>query len=345
MKLWTTFTPGKVVWELTTIKNEGKSGTNEWMKHQDLVIESLKILKQYGISGIRLVIYPEEFTENGKQFNWKPIDFMISEARKQRLEIDLCVGPYQYPNYPGIYLPKQLLRHVFDNKRSLDTTPALREYANTLLEKYIERYGADKRIHGFHFANEWPDAQNVAGKESIKATVSTDFMLKAAFYLKEHTDKPILMNTNIDAADKRKLKITFEEILNVLEDQAHLGFDIYPSQETWRKVPLQKLRRIFEPYRKSFQWSQNNFKLCNIYFCEVEAQPWGNGWSWYRIINNESDPQKKVIQYTINSLQKTWDRHIKGINCGTVSLWGSDFWLSAKLMGINWPLEVVKKLS
>lgn len=345
MQLWTTFTPGKIVWELTAVKSEGKAARNDWMNHIELVADSLKLLKQHGIAGIRLVIYPSEVTENGKTFDWKPIDTMLSLANKHKLEVDLCVGPFQYPNYPGIYLPKALLRYVFDNKRALDTTNVLRDYGKDFLEKQIERYGADKRIHGFHFANEWPDPQHVGGKEQIKAYISADFMLKAAFFLKEHTDKPISLNTNIDAADKTKLKNTFEEILTILETQGNLGFDIYPSQETWRKTPLQKIRRFFEPYRKSFAWSQNNFKLCTMYFCEVEAQPWGNGQSWYRLISAAENPQVKVITYTKDALRKTYERHIKGTSCSTVSLWGADFWLSAHAMGINWPLEEVKNMA
>lgn len=344
MTLWTTFTPGKIVWELTAVQSEGKAATSNWMEHKELVVNSLKLLKQHGISGIRLVVYPSELTENGKSFDWKPIDTMLELAAKNKLEVDLCVGPFQYPNYPGIYLPKGLLRYVFDNQRALDTTNVLRDYGKIFLEKQLERYGSDKRIRGFHFANEWPDRQNVWGKEQIKGYISTDYMLKTAFYLKEHTDKPISLNTNIDASDKKKLKATFDELLTILEDRGNLGFDIYPSQETWRKAPLQKLRRIFEPYRKSFQWSQKNFKLCEMYFCEVEAQPWGDGRSWLRIIKSEENAQEKVLQYTKDSLYKTWKHHIKDTTCTTASLWGADFWLSAHEMGIDWPLQAVKTL-
>ena len=169
--------------------------------------------------------------------------------------------------------------------------------------------------------------------------------LKTAKYLKAHTDKPISMNTNIDASDKNKLKSAFYEVLNELEDQANLGFDIYPSQETWRKAPLQKLRRIFEPYPRSFRWSQNTFTFCKMYFCEVEAQPWGNGQSWFQIISNAPNPHEKILTYSNNSLRNTWEHHIKGTTCSRVSLWGSDFWLSANQMKITWPFEEVRTIA
>jgi hypothetical protein len=343
MTLWTTFCPGKIIWELTAVTSKGNSAMNQWLSKKDVIEDSLKLLKRNGISGIRLVVYPSEITQNGKAFDWKPIDTMLDLAKKYKLEVDLCIGPFQYPNYPGIYLPQQLLQYVFDNHNALDTVKALSDYGMDFLEKQLERYDGDKRVTGYHFANEWPDHQNVAGKESVKGYISAVFMLRAAKYLKSHTKKPISLNTNIDASNKKRLTAAFSEVLTELQDQANLGFDIYPSQETWRKAPLQKLIRIFEPYTRAFHWSQNHFKLCTMYFCEVEAQPWGNGQSWFKIISNEADPEQKVLTYANNSLEKTWNKHIKGTTCPRVSLWGADFWLSANAMGITWPLATVKQ--
>ncbi len=345
MQFWTTFTPGKVSWELTTVRTAGKGGDSRWMGHLDLIEESLKKLKVNGITGIRLVIYPYELTEDGKKFDWKPLETMLNLCRKQKLEVEWCIGPFQYPNYPGIYFPKPLLKDVFDNTRMLDTTPSLKAFGELYLEKQMTIYGEDARIRGFHFANEWPDMQRVQGKESVRTGISTAFMLDAAKYLKEHTDKPISFNTNIDASDKRKLSSTFGELFEILEDRARLGFDVYPSQETWRKAFWQKLRRIFEPYQKSYQWSCKRFPLCEMFFCEVEAQPWGNGWSWYRIINAAENPQEKVIQYAKNSLPYTMKKYIKPTRTKEVSLWGADFWLAAHEMGTKWPLEQVKQLA
>jgi hypothetical protein len=345
MKFFTTFTPGKVSWELTTVATQGKGGDSNWMRHLDVIEESLKKLKSTGIDGIRLVIYPYELTDDAKKFDWKPFETMLNLCQKHKIEVEWCVGPFQYPNYPGIYFPKPLLRHVFNNTRTVDTTPALREFATMFLEKQLMLYGDDDRIRGFHFANEWPDLQRVQGKESVRTGVSTAYMLEAAKYLKEHTDKPIAFNTNIDASDKRKLSTVFGELFELLEDQAKLGFDVYPSQETWRKAFWQKLRRIFEPYAQSYQWCDKRFPLCELFFCEVEAQPWGNGWSWYRIINAAENPQEKIIQYSRDSLPNTMRKYILPTKTGEVSLWGADFWLSAHAMGINWPLEQIQELA
>jgi hypothetical protein len=344
MTVWTTYAPGKVCWELTSVQSKGKAATNSWKKHLPLIEDSLKKLKNIGIAGIRLVIYPSEITKDGKAFNWEPLEIMLDLCQKNTLDVDLCIGPYQFPHYPGIFLPDQMKQYISDNQPFLDDDETMREYGCHFLKTQMKRYADDVRIHGFHFANEWPDFQRVAGKESIRIGVSESFMLQAAAFLKQATKKPILMNTNIDAANKNKLTRTFSNILTILGHQAKLGFDIYPSQETWKKAPVQKLRRIVEPYQKSFAWAKKTFPACEMYFTEVEAQPWGNGQSWYRIISNATDPQKSIIGFTPQSLAETWEKHIKATGCKTVMLWGSDFWLSADAMNLTWPLRSVEKL-
>lgn len=345
MTIWTTFTPQKVCWELTTVHTKGKKAVSAWLEQLPVIDTALRQLKTSGITGIRLVIFPNEVTQDAKAFDWKPIETMLDLCKKHKLLVDLCVGPFQYPNYPGIFLPKQLLQYVFDGPNSLDTKSPLRQYADTYLDKQMDRYADDKRIRGFHFANEWPDYQRVAGREKVRTWISTAYMIQAAGVLKKRTKKPFSLNTNIDASDKRKLANTFSEVLGVLEDQGRLGFDVYPSQETWSKAFLQKIRRIFEPYDRSYRWCARKFPLCEMYFCEVEAQPWGSGQSWFKMINDEPNPEEKVLLLTNQSIKKTFEKYIKKSKPYEVSLWGADFWLCASAMGVTWPLEQVKALA
>ncbi len=345
MEIWTTFTPQKVSWELTYVKTKGKSPSSDWERNFDLIDNSLKKLKKAGVSGIRLVIYPAEITRDGKSFRFAAIDKILVLSNKHGIIVDLCIGPFQYPNYPGIFLPEKQLDFVFDNKRCLDTVPQIWKYGINFLKEQIARFGDDNRIHGFHLANEWPDPQKVKGREKIKTCISEAFMLEISSYLKKNTQKPILMNTNIDANDRIKLKKAFGEILGILGTQAKLGFDIYPSQFTWKRNPARKLLYYIWPYFKFFKSFQKKFNSCEMYFAEVEAQPWGSGQSWYQLISEAIDPEEKVLIYTNNSLKETFDKYIRGTNCRTVSLWGSDFWLAADAMGIKWPLAQIKFFS
>jgi hypothetical protein len=342
MNIWTTFCPQKTSWELTYAETKGAGPKSDWISNLDLIEESLRKLKNAGIHGIRLVVYPSEITKDGKSFNWKPIDIMLEKCKKHKIQVDLCIGPFQYPHYPGIYLPEKMLSYVFDNKRCLDTEPKLWKYGMDFLKEQIARYGNDKRIHGFHLANEWPDPQKIKDREKIKSCVSMAFMLEAVRYVKENTTKPILLNTNIDVSEKRKLRMTFAELLSLLGEQGKLGFDVYPSQFTWKKYPLRKLLFLFYPYSRYFKSAKKRFAKCEFYFCEVEAQPWGGGQSWYQLLLQEKEPEKKVMQYSRDSLKKTWNTYIRGTYCKNVSLWGAEFWLVADRMGITWPLDQIR---
>ncbi len=345
MDIWTTFSPRKVAWELTEIMTKGINPTSDWQKQTLLIKDSLKTLKKAGIKGIRLVIFPSELTDDGKKFNFQPIDTMLDTCSDVGLLVTLCIGPFQYPYYPGIYIPQKLLNHIFDNDNALDTNPTLSKYGLQFLELQIERYGNDRRVFGFQIANEWPDKQNIESIEKLKKAVSEDFMTHSVSLLKRETEKPIFINTNIDASDKNKLTTIYKDLLEGLGKQGKMGFDVYPSQETWRNVPLQKIKRLIEPYHKSFRFMRKKFRRHEMYFAEVEAQPWGNGQSWFELINQEPNPNEKVLNYTRDSLKKTWKNHIKSTGCKNIGLWGSDFWLSSNNMEINWPLEEVKKLT
>jgi hypothetical protein len=338
--IWTTFCPGKICWELTYAQTKGKAPTSDWLKHAKLIEQSLHTLKNVGIAGIRLVIFPSEVTNDGKKFDWTAIDTILKLCIQRKIEVILCIGPFQYPNYPGIYLPPGILREVFVSDNALDTNPLIKRFGIHFLKLQLERYGKSKDILGFHFANEWPDRQAISGKEKIRQVISEDFMTTVASLLAVGTDKPIFLNTNIDASDKKKITNTFTNILTILKEQVLLGFDIYPSQETWRKVPLQKLKRLFEPYYRSF----NRIKNCKTYFAEVEAQPWGDGRSWFQIIQSENKPQKSILSYSRSSLLHTKKKYLSRTHCNMVSLWGADFWLTAKALGVSWPLEKIKTI-
>lgn len=345
MQLWTTFTPRKVSWEMTFVLTAGKNPSSDWVKNFELITESLEKLKTAGIYGIRLVVYPSEITKDGKKFNWKPIEKILDLCWVKNIKVDLCIGPFQYPNYPGVYLPVELHRYFSANRdegiENLDDDPQLYQYGLDFLKKQMDKFGDDKRVNGFHFANEWPDKQRVEGRRDLEVGVSEKFMIECANVLKQKTKKPILLNTNIEIFDQRKVKKTFGKIINILNGRIKLGFDIYPTQNKWKKVPFTKFRSLILNYSKSFKSLQKKLGECEIYFAEVEAQPWGSGQSWYKMISSDEKPQEKILNYYKSCLKHTFEKYIKNSNSQLVSLWGSDFWLIAQKMGIKWPIDQI----
>jgi hypothetical protein len=344
MDLWTTFTPGKTSWELTAVATNGKKPSRDWIKNIEIIKVSLQKLAEAGISGVRLVIYPSELTADGKSFEWTPIEKVLEICRKSNLNTDLCIGPFQYPNYPGIFLPAELINSVPDNIKFIDDVNELTDYGLFFLKKQIEKFGSDKRVRGFHLGNEWPDMQKVEGKRTVRAGVSENFMLNALELLKSNTQKPILLNTNIPIYNKRQIINVFGKILHTLSDRGKLGFDIYPTQDKWKKDPFVKFMNSILDLPGAFADLQGSLPDTELYFAEVEAQPWGSGQSWFRMISEEEAPGLKILNYFNDSLVKTFEKYISGSGCKSVSLWGADFWLASDMMNIKWPLNNVRTI-
>lgn len=330
MEYWFNFCPRKLYWELTFAKTKGKNPTGDWMREPEVLEESLKQLKVWNISGIRLIVYPSEITEDGIDFNWRPIDKVITYCEQVGLKIDFCLGPFQYPHYPGIFLPKKLLYHLTEGFKFLDNDPALKDYALYFLQKQLERYGNNKQINGFYLGNEWPDFQKIETRRELRVGVSESFMIEAAKLIKNGTNKNVILNTNIDAIEYGKMKKTFGKILAILKENAVIGLDIYPSQEKWKNVPKIKLLRNIFPYRKSTFRLSEKLKPAKLIFSEIEAQPWGSGKSWFTMINED----KELIDKTLTDLKETLNEKIIPSKIEKATLWSSEFWLVAKEMGL-----------
>ena len=345
MEFWTTFTPKKIAWELTSVSTKGKKPTYNWIKNIHHVKDSLFKLKKSGIVGIRLVIYPSELSIDALRFNFRPIEKILDICMQFDLKVDLCIGPFQYPNYPGIYLPDYMLENINKDLDFLDSNLEIRKYSEKFLKLQLNKFGDDKRLHGFHLANEWPDWQKIEGRRNIKLGISKAYMLDVASFLVRMTKKSISLNTNINPISKREIKSTFSDIFEILSTQGQLGFDIYPTQEKWGNNPYQRLKSMLFDYSKAFRDLQKKYSQVEIYFAEVEAQPWGSGQSWYEMINKEPDVDQKILNYEHHSLSQTFEKYIKNSGAKIISLWGCDFWIAADMMGVKWPLNQIKKLN
>lgn len=344
MEIWTTFFPKKVAWEITSAMANGEGGSSDWLKHEAIINEALQTLKKAGIKGVRLIIIPTELTTDGKQYDWSPVEKALSLCHKHKLAVDFCLGPFQYAHYPGIRLPQMLQRDVNEGLAFLDTNPKLREYGLRFLELQLKRYSRDARIRGFYLGNEWPD-RNIVERTTIKIGVSRGFMAESASIAKDATVKPILFNTNIDPASQRRLFEVFQPFHEILGKQMRLGFDPYPSRERWDVTPLVKMKRFVKSYSACVENVCSVFDKSQLFFAEVEAQPWGHGESWYRLIKESKNPNEKIYNFHKDDLKKTFAKYISPTGIQEVSLWSPEFWLVAQFMGIAWPLEEVKKLS
>ena len=100
-ELWTTLCFRKMVWEAGV-------DDSDWMSHKDIIEDRVATLAEVGIKGGRLVIFPFEVTEDGKEFNWEAMDKAIEIMSERGMKIDICAGPLDYPYGPnGVRVPKK----------------------------------------------------------------------------------------------------------------------------------------------------------------------------------------------------------------------------------------------
>ena len=340
MQLWTTFCPQKVCWELAYRATHGDLPTSDWQKKKGLIRDSLETLRHYGISGIRLVIFPYDITD-GESFDFSSVEYILELCQQIGLQVDFCLGPFQYPHYPGIRLPYTYTQRVKQSEAALDEDTFLNNFGHIFLKAQLQKFGNDPRIRGFYLGNEWPDRQGLEGRKDIQTVISRAFMQKAVSICKKLTEKPILFNTNIDASLTWRVQSVFKDFIGDLGKQVRLGFDVYPSQETWKNKWLQKL----SPYAKAVSSLTQLLPRDQMLFTELEAQPWGGGRAWEYYLKQAPQPQEGVLTYRRESFPSTWERYVIPSRIQEVNLWGSDFWLVCYAAGITWPLEQVKKYS
>lgn len=339
IRLWTNFCPKKHFFELKQLP-EFSTLSEQWWDAPKVLSQELQLLKKAGITGIRANIFCNELTTDAQTLHWQPIETLLKLAQKNNLEVQLCLGPYQYPLWPGIRLPQSLLEDRLPNK-IVDANKKWKTFGKEFAEAQLKRYGKDPRISGFYLGNEWHTSQAIENFPNKKQLfrVSAKHMESLARVCKKWTRKPILFNTNIQPHLQKKLEYTFLSLIKILKNQMWVGFDIYPSRETFFNAPLLFLHRKLHSFTKDIALTKKRF-LERVTISEFEAQPWGNGKSWYE--------QLKIHTHTVpiqaKILRMTFAQYISAKQFDQVTLWGTEYWLIAYHMGQPQMLDAIEKL-
>ncbi len=339
INLWTNFCPTKLYWELKQLP-EFFSLSGSWWESAQIIDKQLRLLKKAGITGLRLNIFSSEITSDAQTLHWQPIEVMLELAQKNALDVQLCLGPYQYPLWPGIRLPDVFL-HDKQVNQVIDSNKKWQSFGKEFLETQLKRYGKDQRISGFYLGNEWHTAQAIENfpKKKQQFRVSAKQMETLTRVCKKCTKKNIIFNTNFQPFQTKKIEYTFLSLFKILKNQASIGFDIYPSQETFSKAPRLFLHRKLHSFSKDIELLKKQFSQ-RLTISEFEAQPWGNGKSWYE--------QLKIHTHTVPNFAKilidTFERYISPSQFDQVTLWGAEYWLVAYHMGQPQMLDTVEQL-
>ena len=350
-----TFFPRKETWEaVQVLKKMGKwrgGSENDWMKQQKIMEENLSTLAEAGFKSLRLVLMPDELIEEEGVYNWKPVEKILDLMVKYRIRADWCTGPIDYPYNPGIRLSKEvkniLKKEVQETGRNQirismgvdrwmpKSSETIREFGLNFFEEFLKKYGKDKRIGKFYLGNEWPDLHGIEGTK-VMANISKDFMEELVKKGLKLTDKKIALNTNIHPSNLRRLRKTFNPLFEILGDQGVLGIDTYPTREG-------KIREMI--YKRSVERVKREFWKQEIELTEYQAELYDDdisGKSWVEIMEKY---KKRVVGFYQEVFPKKLETYVVMGQMERVGIWGIPLLLTAKRMGYDFPLEMMKTIS
>jgi len=279
-----------------------------WLK-----INLKKALQAYhslNFNWVRLALYWNETEIKRNNFDFSPLDQLISSFDSQKTNIVLSLG-IKAPRWPEYYLPSWLQTNLKKNSTVTTQYQSLLERTHILLEKTIARYQSVNSIKVWQIENEPLDP---SGPQ--KWSIHPDFLTQEVNLAKRlDPSRPILINLWANELSKRnnlKKALPLADIigLDLYPTRYHSFFNSYspPSDSP------QKITRITQPIIMLDK---------KLWITELQTEPW------------ESDHWKNLTKYPSfppTNLQKNY--HFgRQFQPETILFWGFEFWLFQKLQG------------
>jgi len=361
-ELRTTIFPRKIMWEAVQVlkaKDEWSYDIDEsdWLRRLDIFEEHIARLAANGIKGGRLEVVPFELTQDGINFNYAPLEKAIEIMAQHGMKVDLCLGPIDYPYYPGFRLPINLenqleetfstggINQIFISEQPDPLYPEvsqnISDFATRFLQETLSRYGHDPRIDKLYLGNEWPDEHGIEGVEGTM-NVSQELMLQFAQMIMDGSDKKVAINTNIHPTQPDEFTLKLGPLLNLLGDRGVLGLDVYPTREA--KVHTEK--EAIPDYAALINELRRRFPDTELVFTEFQAEPWPPegiaGQSWIDIFRQHPEI---FINFFQRSFPPSLESHIIASGITEVGLWGAPAWLTGEKSEYDFPLEMMQTIA
>lgn len=369
-ELKTTLFFRKIIWEIVQVKKQqgswkGDVDESDWYNQQELLHEGLKIIKDAGIKGGRLVIAPFEYVttnEDGSiNYNWEVLDAAIKIMQEYGFEIDLAIGPIDFPYDPGIRLPLQLEQQLFREfettgtnhihiSSDVDTTmpvssKAISDFSLNYTQALVERYGGENSpVNKFFIGNEWPDTHGIEGTglKGKTLSMSEEMMIKIIEITRQYTDKKIAINTNIHPSEPYIVREKLGILLDTLGDQGILGFDTYPTRE----AEHQTLKEFMDKYKEMMTVIRSEWPDTELVFGEFQAELWPPdniaGQSWAKIATEHMD---LLVEYYELIFPKYIQSHMIDSEIKEVSLWGAPLLIALYMIGYIFPVQMMAAIA
>lgn len=346
--VWANFCPRKYLWEVSQIPGVSLH-PGEWWQQTERLDQALWLLRSHGVQGLRLNIFNFELLPQAYTPDWTPAITFLSLAKKHGLAIDWCLGPFQYPLWPGIRLPADLNDEIPSGKESivdLSQVDELHAWAMWWAKTQLEFLSHFPTVKGVYLENEWHTAQAIEGETSPIPplySLSSAWLAELATLATQFPSLAVLCNTNLDISQTSEIQQVFAPLRLILGAQFQLGLDVYPSRVTWKATPRLWLVHHRQRYARAVRRVEQEL-AGPIFWGEFEAQPWGTGQSWVKWWQQRVNQEVRE-SYSPDWLWRQYDRYFQFLPERKITLWGAEFWLVSELLGYHNPLDQVMGLA
>lgn len=253
-----------------------------------------QMFKDMNIKKIRIPAYWDDIEKHMDSYDFKDLDFYISEAEKNNVEIILAIG-YKLPRWPECRFPEWLQNTNIEyrQKRQL-----------IYLKNVIEHYTSVSSITAWQIENEPLLAFGNCDP------VDESFLKREVDFVRNITKKPILLTDSGELSTW----ITVMQLSDIFGTTMYrtvytpiIGDVTYPLRPWYYRIKSDLIRNLFAP---------NNKSTINV---ELQAEPWAP------IFIADIPLVQQLEHFTIQNFKDNV-AFAKAVGTQEVYLWGIEWW-------------------
>lgn len=275
-----------------------------------------EILKDLNVKNIRLAAYWNEIepfdSAQGESYNFTDLDYYISEASKNNVNIILALG-YKLFRWPECRAPGWL---------PLDNTQYREKKQLEMVKKVVEYYENNPTVKIWQVENE-PFL-----KFGICPDANKDFLKTEVNLVKSLSKKPILMTDSGELSTwitPMKLGDYFGTTLYRTVQDNWIGRIDYPIKPWFYRLKASIIKNLFAPQNQK------------IMITELQTEPWTTKFI------KETPKDQQIKDFPVQKMKDNVN-FSKKVGFSDIYLWGVEWWYWIKLQGYPEYWEYAREL-
>lgn len=254
----------------------------------------LQMFQDLKVQKVRLPAYWDDIEQTMNSYDFRELDFYVSEAHKNNAQVILAIG-YKLPRWPECRFPTWLQ----NSPRSYRQERQL-----IYIKKVIEHYASDPSITAWQIENEPLLAFGNCDP------VDENFLIREVEYVRSLTSKPILLTDSGELSSwitPMRLSDIFGTTMYRTVYTPIIGDIAYPIQPWYYRIKSDLIRKFLAPKNKT---------TINV---ELQAEPWAP------IFIADIPISQQLEHFTVQNFKNNVDFG-KKVGTPEIYLWGVEWW-------------------